>query len=317
MAVYKVPQDVEADDKLLGPFSFRQFIYLMIVAAAIGIAWMLSNIFIGLAVLPLPIVLFFGALALPLKKDQPMETYMAALVSFYLKPKTRLWKQDGKDSLVEITVPKTVETRLTKDLSQDETSRRLSYLANIADTEGWSIKNGSTSMREDIYVEAINTEDMLDNEVATNIDNMISKKDEERRNEAISSMRTAFEHSGLQQTEINAHQHEKVVRPLSDDTQANNTTTNEIPPITDDQPNPIIATTPDNQPAVTKDPNSNNQPIPNDQPEPKTTESTSATAPSPDIIKLASNNDLSIETIAKEARRLSEKEGNEVYISLR
>ena len=32
MAVYKVPQDVEADDKLIGPFSFRQFIYLIIVA---------------------------------------------------------------------------------------------------------------------------------------------------------------------------------------------------------------------------------------------------------------------------------------------
>ena len=28
MAQYKVPQDVEAEDKLIGPFSFRQFIYL-------------------------------------------------------------------------------------------------------------------------------------------------------------------------------------------------------------------------------------------------------------------------------------------------
>lgn len=36
MASYKVPQDVEADDKLIGPFSFRQFIYLGI--AALGIA---------------------------------------------------------------------------------------------------------------------------------------------------------------------------------------------------------------------------------------------------------------------------------------
>ncbi|TAL14698.1 hypothetical protein EPN95_02230, partial [Patescibacteria group bacterium] len=32
MAQYKVPQDVEADDKLIGPFSFRQFVYLIIVA---------------------------------------------------------------------------------------------------------------------------------------------------------------------------------------------------------------------------------------------------------------------------------------------
>ena len=37
MAVYKVPQDVEADDKLIGPFSFRQFIYLLIVAGAMGL----------------------------------------------------------------------------------------------------------------------------------------------------------------------------------------------------------------------------------------------------------------------------------------
>jgi hypothetical protein len=48
MATYKVPQDVEADDKLIGPFSFRQFIYLIIVALAIALAWGLSNIFVGL-----------------------------------------------------------------------------------------------------------------------------------------------------------------------------------------------------------------------------------------------------------------------------
>ena len=39
MAVYKVAQDVEAEDKLLGPFSFRQFIYLIIVVIAIALAW--------------------------------------------------------------------------------------------------------------------------------------------------------------------------------------------------------------------------------------------------------------------------------------
>ena len=54
MATYKVPQDVEADDKLLGPFSFRQFVYLIIVAASIGIAWILAQIFIGLIIIPIP-----------------------------------------------------------------------------------------------------------------------------------------------------------------------------------------------------------------------------------------------------------------------
>lgn len=58
MAVYKVPQDVEADDKLIGPFSFRQFIYLIIAAIAIALAWGLSQLFIPLAIIPLPIIIF-------------------------------------------------------------------------------------------------------------------------------------------------------------------------------------------------------------------------------------------------------------------
>ena len=66
MAVYKVPQDVEADDKLIGPFSFRQFIYLIIVALSIAAAWGLGQLFIPLAIIPLPLIIFFGALALPL-----------------------------------------------------------------------------------------------------------------------------------------------------------------------------------------------------------------------------------------------------------
>jgi hypothetical protein len=100
MAVYKVPQDVEADDKLIGPFSFRQFIYLIIVAGAGFIGWMLYQLFLPLVIVVIPVILLFGALALPLRKDQPMETYLAAIISFYLKPRRRLWSPDGAQALV-------------------------------------------------------------------------------------------------------------------------------------------------------------------------------------------------------------------------
>ena len=81
MAQYKVPQDVEADDKLLGPFSFRQFVYLLVCGGLIALAVGLFQIFPLLAIIPVPPILLFAALALPIKKDQPMETYIAALVS--------------------------------------------------------------------------------------------------------------------------------------------------------------------------------------------------------------------------------------------
>ena len=92
MATYKVPQDVEADDKLLGPFTFRQFVYLMVILGLVLAMVGLFQIFPLLAIIPVPFILFFGILALPIKKEQPMETYLAALVSFYTKPKKRYWK---------------------------------------------------------------------------------------------------------------------------------------------------------------------------------------------------------------------------------
>ena len=98
MAQYKVPQDVEADDKLIGPFSFRQFVYLLIAAGLIAVAVALFQVFPVLAILPVLPALFLAILALPLKKDQPMETYVAALLSYYLKPRTKIWRpgQSGR-----------------------------------------------------------------------------------------------------------------------------------------------------------------------------------------------------------------------------
>ena len=68
MAQYKVPQDVEADDKLLGPFSFRQFVYLLIAGGCIALAVAFFQIFPLLAIVPVLPALFFIILALPLKR---------------------------------------------------------------------------------------------------------------------------------------------------------------------------------------------------------------------------------------------------------
>lgn len=75
------------------------------------------------------------------------------------------------------------------------------------------------------------------------------------------------------------------------------------------------------QPAPQAPPKVEALPQPTETP-PEHETTTSANAVSPDIIKLASNADLSIETIAREAHRISEKEAsledeNEVVISLR
>lgn len=319
MAVYKVPQDVEADDKLIGPFSFRQFIYLIIVAIAIALGWGLSQLFAPLAIIPLPVVLFFGMLALPLRKDQPMEIYMAAIVSFYLKPRRRLWKPDGVKSLVEITAPTTHEIMRTKDLSQGEAEQRLSYLADIVDTGGWAVRGvaspqTNSAMQTDAYFEAQQTVDILDDSggVAQSFDTMINQADAKRRQDIMARLTNPVPQPTAQ----------PVVPPV-----ANPYTTLQPPtPPEPSLPEPQVSFNPypaamhqsvirplGEQPAT--------PPIPPTQPAPTQMASTSAKSVSPDIINLANNADLSIETIAHEAKRIQQKEqklnDDEVVISLR
>lgn len=167
MAVYKVPQDVEADDKLIGPFSFRQFIYLIVVAISFAGAWGLWQLFVPLVLIPLPVIIFFSALALPLRKDQPMEAYLSAVVSFYfLKSRKRLWQPDGIDSFVTIIPPKDADRILTKNFNEEEATKRLGYLANLVDTHGWAIRGAGgtpdTSINTDLYYESQQTVDMMD-----------------------------------------------------------------------------------------------------------------------------------------------------------
>jgi hypothetical protein len=355
MATYKVPQDVEADDKLIGPFSFRQFIYLIAVALAIVAAWGLAQLFIGLAVIPLPIILFFGTLALPLRKDQPMELYMAAIISFYLKPHLRRWDPEGIETLIEISAPKTIEVQRTKDLSQTEASQRLSYLANIVDSGGWAIRGvSSTAMNNDVYLEAQSATDVLDTNtvVAHNFDKMMSESAQHARQEAREHM--------IQATAVQAASPVTVpgvapVAPVLTDDQLLSQMSQQmhvaqggasprgvhnhydpypafhqsiIQPLNDaeheapsDIPTPVATPatvpTPAPTPTIAAAPTIQAQPT---QKTPKKESTTSDAALTAGIMNLANNPDLSIETIAHEAERLhkkAEEESDEVVISLR
>jgi len=339
MAVYKVPQDVEADDKLIGPFSFRQFIYIIIAVIAGALAWGLAQLFIPLAIIPIPIVIFFGILALPLRKDQPMEIYLAAVVAFHMKPKKRLWQPDGIQSLVQITAPKVVEVIRSKDLSQDEADKRFTYLADIVDTRGWAVRGTAmpqdTAMRNEVYTEAQQTTDVLDRNsgVAQSFDTMINQSTTKRRDELVQRMQyqqpqpqeklyttppplqdpyTTLQNPSTPQPDPNIQVnydpypnaiHQRVISPIGEE-----------PPQPELQ-QPIEPTPPASQEYTSPEAAVAQAYQPENQPA-----STSNEVVSPDIINLANNSDLSIETLAHEANRIHQKEessDDEVVISLR
>ena len=195
MAQYKVPQNVEADDKLLGPFSFRQFVYLLIVGGLVALAIGLFQIFPLLAIIPIPFILLFAVLALPIKKDQPMETYLAALISYYLKPHKRLWTPGQRESTIYIAAPKIVEEERTKDFTGEEATHRISFLADIVDTEGRAINGagGGNNMNDEIIAEANTTSDMFETNHFDSLEDTIAEDENRRHEEVIREMKEAIE----------------------------------------------------------------------------------------------------------------------------
>ena len=146
MATYKVLQDIEAEDKLVGPFTLRQFIYAAIAALTGFIAFKFASLSIFFVIPFAPIVVLFAVLAAPFGHDQPSEVWLLARVRFFLKPHKRVWNQSGMVNLVTITVPKKVQKNLTNNLSQTEVSSRLQALANTIDSRGWAVKNVNVNL---------------------------------------------------------------------------------------------------------------------------------------------------------------------------
>ena len=332
MAVYKVPQDVEADDKLIGPFSFRQFIYLIIVAIAGFVGYLLAKVFIGLVIIVIPIILLFGAIALPLRKDQPMETYLVAVVRFLTKPRVRMWSPEGAMTMVTVTAPKLVERHLTKDFGSDEAERRLSYLAQVVDTKGWAtrgVTHANDNMSDIVIAEAAATPDMFDNDtsISRSFDQMIDESDAQRRQQLVSQFQQGTLQADAPSQTPNlstlgndssdptydpypASMHQRVIMPASARPAAPLASSQRDMPGSQQPASPA----PDSAAPILSQPSAPTvqQPTytqPQTNPVPA--------VPTPDIMRLANTKDLSISALAHEAHRLETKDDNEVVISLR
>lgn len=331
MAVYKVPQDVEADDKLIGPFSFRQFVYLLIAAGLVALAVALFQIFPLLAIIPVPFVLFFLALALPLKKDQPMETYLAALVSYYLKPRTKRWMPGQRESAILITAPKIVEEVRTRDISGEEATSRLSFLADIVDSQGYAIRGGmaNSNMRDDLVAEANATADMFDNYNAGRIGMAVQREAADKRQELINNMRAAIERN-----ETNYFGTARVIDDSTGEVLGNDKTIissngetlgtpveNPVEKVVDD----LVEKSVENQARSAGEGAVQGSDMATREAtvmatggakDAQNANENSQKSPKDSIMELVNNADFSVATIAKEANRIKRKDEGEVFISL-
>lgn len=239
MATYKVIQDIEAEDKLIGWMTPRQTIYVAIVFMTGFIWWMFVNAgawWLGLIFVPHMALLLL--LSSPFGHDQSSEVWLLAKIKFYLQPNRRIWDQSGVKELVTITVPKKIEKQYTDGLNQDQVRSRLSALASTLDSRGWAIKNvginpynqmGFNTGTDDRLINTASMpqpvsdadfppqNDILDgynNPIAHQLDNMIVQSTEAHRQQVLQSMQAASSTQENNDWQINPTPVQQYAQPL-------------------------------------------------------------------------------------------------------
>jgi len=100
---YQIPQFIEVEDKIFGPFTFRQFIF---IAGGVGLCvlfFLRLNIILAV-LLSLPVAGLTAALAFYRVNNKPFLSVIEAALKHYTKGRFYLWRKD--DSVTATQAPK-------------------------------------------------------------------------------------------------------------------------------------------------------------------------------------------------------------------
>lgn len=128
---YQVPQFIEVEDKIFGPLSLKQFIY---VAGGIGLCVIILlylPFFFGI-LLALPVALLSGGLAFYKVNNKNLVDIIEAAVNFYTKDRLYLWKKEPKDTAAPAAPAPTTAPREKLGLTQGKL-KELAWSLDIKD----------------------------------------------------------------------------------------------------------------------------------------------------------------------------------------
>ncbi|MCR4279206.1 MAG: PrgI family protein [Candidatus Zambryskibacteria bacterium] len=124
---YQVPQFIEVEDKIFGPFTFKQFVYLAGGAGMCVLLFMFLPKFLAI-LLSVPVGGFAAALAFYKVNDKPFINVIEAFFKYTVTNKLYIWKKESpspkasadqgtrKVEIEQVYVPKLSESKL-RDLT--------------------------------------------------------------------------------------------------------------------------------------------------------------------------------------------------------
>lgn len=150
---YKVPQNIDLEDKVIGPLTLKQFIFLLVGGMLNYLIYSTFTHWFGWV-----LIVIISALALAFAfakiQEQDFSYFLSSFIAFISSPKLFVWTKH-KHNQEEEEVPKINKKEGSEDddqLSKDpkKVRSRLQVLAEVVDTQGWRYKDtGSRVVSEE------------------------------------------------------------------------------------------------------------------------------------------------------------------------
>ncbi|EKD49111.1 MAG: hypothetical protein ACD_63C00262G0002 [uncultured bacterium] len=135
---YSVPQFVEVEDKIIGPLTIRQFLYVLGGVGVLFVIWTLAPS-IELFLIPaVPVLGLFLAFAFYKVNGRPFIYFFMAGFKYFIQPKVRLWRRDFRVGDIKTNVRGGAEVRkkaTVSEVGKKIMESRLKQLAHILDNE--------------------------------------------------------------------------------------------------------------------------------------------------------------------------------------
>jgi hypothetical protein len=130
---YQTPQFIDIEDKLFGPFTVKQFIYLAGGAGLVFLLYRFLPLFI--AIIPMVVVVgFVLALAFWKVNGKPFIIVLEAAVRFYIGEKLYLWRKVPSRQSSKQAAQKTSEAALAMPKLSEGKLRDLTWTLDTTHT---------------------------------------------------------------------------------------------------------------------------------------------------------------------------------------
>lgn len=97
---FQVPQFIDVEDKVFGPFTFKQFVY---IAGGVGLSFVLLKLlprFLAILLI-IPVALFSAALAFYRMNNKPFVQMVESFFKYLFAPRLYLWRHKPREPLAE------------------------------------------------------------------------------------------------------------------------------------------------------------------------------------------------------------------------